>query len=200
MASQLQSTRAAGRVFALRSFAQPTMPAVTPKQRGPFYELRDLLLASPHEAVSEIKKDRALLDARSGLGETLLHWMAIEDVVSAVVTLLDLGSVIDTVNHFGSTPLQDAVQLGRTELCLELLARGASVTHVNNAGESVISTSTILKRHTQLIEALLDRLPSAIPLSDVIDDMTLEDIRHRDDPVAALLRARGIPKSTYFTT
>ena len=89
------------------------------------------------------------------------------------------------MNHFGSTPLQEAVQIGRTEICLELLARGASVTHINDAGDSVISTSTILKRHTQLIAALLDRLPSDIPLSDVIDETTLEGIRHRDDPVDA---------------
>jgi ankyrin repeat protein len=127
----------------------------------------------------------------------MLHWMAVEDASSLVSALIELGAEIDTVNHFGSTPLQEAVQLGRTEICLELLARGASVTHINDAGDSVISTSTILKRHTQLIAALLDRLPSDIPLSDVVDEATLEGIRHRDDPVAALFRARGIPESAY---
>ena len=165
--------------------------------RSPFYELRDLLLSAPQEALSRLRRDRSLLDARSGLGETLLHWMAVEDASSLVSALIELGAEIDTVNHFGSTPLQEAVQLGRTEICLELLARGASVTHINDAGDSVISTSTILKRHTQLIAALLDRLPSDIPLSDVVDETTLEGIRHRDDPVAALFRARGIPESAY---
>lgn len=168
--------------------------------RPPFYELRDLLLSAPQEALSRLRRDRSLLDARSGLGETLLHWMAVEDASSLVSALIELGAEIDTVNHFGSTPLQEAVQLGRTEICLELLARGASVTRINDAGDSVISTSTILKRHTQLTAALLERLPSNIPLSDVVDETTLESIRHRDDPVAALFRARGIPESTYWNS
>ncbi|MBL9117438.1 MAG: ankyrin repeat domain-containing protein [Verrucomicrobiaceae bacterium] len=168
--------------------------------RAPFYELRDLLLSAPQEGLARLKQDRSLLDARSGLGETLLHWMAVEDAASLVSALIELGAEIDTVNHFGSTPLQEAVQLGRTEISLALLARGASVTHINDAGDSVISTSTILKRHTQLIAALLERLPYDIPLSEVIDEMTLESIRHRDDPVAALFRARGIPESTYWNS
>ncbi len=129
----------------------------------------------------------------------MLHWMAVENVLSVVLSLIELGAEIDTVNHFGSTPLQEAVQLGRTEICLELLARGASVTHINEAGETVISTAVILKRHTQLVSALLERLPAHTPLSDVLDDMTIEVIRHRDDPVAGLFRARGIPESTTWS-
>ena len=177
-------------------------PVANNTTRSPFYELRDLLLSAPQEALSRLRRDRSLLDARSGLGETLLHWMAVEDASSLVSALIELGAEIDTVNHFGSTPLQEAVQLGRTEICLELLARGASVTHINDAGDSVISTSTILKRkrNTQLIVALLDRLPSDIPLSDVVDETALEGIRHRDDPVAALFQARGIPESTYWNS
>lgn len=172
---------------------------MTTKQRSPFYELRDLLLASPHEAVARIKTDRRLLNVRSGLGETLLHWMAIEDVLPAVTSLIDLGSAIDTVNNFGSTPLQEAVQLGRTDVCLALLAQGASVTHTNEAGDTVISTSTILKRHTQLVSALFDRLPTDVQLSEMLDDITIEGLRHRDDPVAGLFRLRGLPVSTCWS-
>lgn len=169
---------------------------MTARQQRPFHELRDLFLARPHEAASKIRNDRTLLDTRSDLGETLLHWMAVENNLSAVVTLMDLGSAIDTVNHFGSTPLQDAVQLGNTEICLELLTRGASVTHVDDVGESVLGTATGLKRHTGLVKALLDRLPAEMPLADLIDDLTLDEIRHRNDPVASLMRARGIPPGT----
>jgi ankyrin repeat protein len=119
--------------------------------------------------------------------------MAVENVIPVVLALIEVGAEIDSVNHFDATPLQEAVQLGRTEICLALLARGADVTHKNDLGETVIATATILKRHTQLVTALLDRLPSDTSLADLLDDTTIEWLRHRDDAVARLFRARGLP-------
>lgn len=163
-------------------------------QRDPtFYEIRHLLLNEPAAGLSRIRLDRKLLDVRSGLGETLLHWMAVENQLLLVQALIDLGAVVDPVNHFGSTPLLEAAQLGHTEMCLLLLARGAQVTCKNEAGTSVIASTVQLKRHVELINALLDHVPPTCPLSELLDEIDILQLSSRDDPVAQVFQKRGLP-------
>lgn len=50
-----------------------------------------------------------VLDLRTGLGETALHYLAIENYADAVQLLIDLGARIDVSNDFGRSPLEEAV-------------------------------------------------------------------------------------------
>lgn len=163
-----------------------------------FYEIRHLLLNEPAAGLRRIRSDRKLLDVRSGLGETLLHWLAVENQLSLVQALIDLGAEEDPVNNFGSTPLLEAAQLGLTELCLLLLAKGAQVSHKNEAGTSVIASAVHLKRHVDLIHALLGHVPSGCSLSEFLDDSDIFQLSSRDDLVAQVFQKRGLPPVESF--
>lgn len=163
---------------------------------SPFYELRDLFLGQPEEAYRRIRRDHGLLRIRSGLGETPLHWMSVENAPSVVDSLIALGSEIDSTNNFGSTPLQEAAQLGHTEICRQLLAHGASPCHVNHAGDSVLTSASHLKRHRDLIVDLCRALPPGISEDQMLESSDRLGLWHRDDVVAQTFRDHGLFRPT----
>lgn len=80
-----------------------------------------------------------VLSNRNGLGETMLHWYAIEGSVPVVEKMIALGFDVDTTNHYGSTPLCECAQLGKWEMVELLLARGARTDIRDCNGEDVFA-------------------------------------------------------------
>jgi uncharacterized protein len=78
--------------------------------------LRELIAKEPH-----------LMTERTGLGETPLHYLAVENQIEAVRLLVEKGASVNTVNECGSTPLSDAASLGYDELVGFLLGSGAQL-------------------------------------------------------------------------
>lgn len=109
-----------------------------------FYEIRNALLENMNEALARVRADHSLLDVRSGLGETLLHWFAIEYREDIVKALLDLGASVDPTNHFGSTPFAEAAQLGNENMCRLLLKHGAAIDPVNQNGETPLMLAAFM--------------------------------------------------------
>lgn len=101
-----------------------------------FYDLRTALLVDQDAALERIRADSTLLDVRSGLGETLLHWFAVEYREDIVKALLQHGAAVDPTNHFGSTPFAEAAQLRNEKMCSLLLEHGAAIDPVNQNGET----------------------------------------------------------------
>ncbi len=66
-----------------------------------------------------------LIEARTGLGETPLHYLAVEDQLDAVRVLVESGANVNTVSNVGGTPLSEAALLGYAELVTYLLSVGA---------------------------------------------------------------------------
>lgn len=100
-----------------------------------FYELRDLLHNDMAAALKRIHVDKSLLDVRSGLGETLLHWYAIEYREDIVKALAGMGAEIDPQNRSGNTPLLEAALSHRKSMCRLLLSLGASPDTMNYLGD-----------------------------------------------------------------
>jgi len=100
-----------------------------------FYELRDLLLHDMGAALKSIHADKSLLDVRSGLGETLLHWFAIECHEDIVRALAGMGAEIDPQNSSGNTPLFEAALILRDSMCRLLFSLGASPDTMNYLGD-----------------------------------------------------------------
>jgi ankyrin repeat protein len=67
----------------------------------------------------------ALRDARYLHGETILHFLAVEDYREAVEYLAAHGFDVNSRNEFGAPPLIDVVTLGNYELAKLLLELGA---------------------------------------------------------------------------
>ena len=80
---------------------------------------------SPEAMSALLRAEPELLESRTGLSETPLHFLAVENQLSAVIVLAECGAEINTLNSCGGTPLSEAASLGYEEMVEYLLSRGA---------------------------------------------------------------------------
>lgn len=92
-----------------------------------FYGSLGMVIHDPLRAEDLIRSQPDLLHLRNGVGETLLHYFAIENDLPRVSWLHRLGASLDACDHFGATALMHAVQLDYRELAEYLLVQGADV-------------------------------------------------------------------------
>ena len=74
-----------------------------------------------------VKGHPHVLDLRTGLGETALHYLAIENYADAVQLLIDLGAQVNVTNEFGKSALAEAELAGATDAVAVLRRAGAIV-------------------------------------------------------------------------
>src|SRR6266550_679428 len=91
-----------------------------------------LLVELMHAAVKDAARARELvksyphvLDLRTGLGETALHYLAIENYAEAVRLLIDLGARVNVTNDFGNSALAEAELAGATD-AVKVLKRASA--------------------------------------------------------------------------
>ena len=97
------------------------------------------------EAYDALAEGRALPETllstirvnRNGLGETMLHWYAIEGDPAVLKKLIGLGFDVNTINSFGRTPLFECVTIDRWEVVELLLAHGARTDTRDQNGEDI---------------------------------------------------------------
>ena len=82
---------------------------------------------SVEEGRALLRREPALLGALTGLGETPLHYLVVEDQLEAVKMLVEEGAQINTLNRFGNSALAEAASLGYTALVDWMLANGAKL-------------------------------------------------------------------------
>jgi ankyrin repeat protein len=96
-----------------------------------------------------------LLNARTGLGETPLHYLAVENQLAAVKALVEIkGADVNTLNDFGGSPLSEASALGYTELVRYLLSKGAKL-KITDQKESVLHAA-VRSSNFELVKTILD--------------------------------------------
>src|SRR5688500_9583362 len=92
------------------------------------YQLISAFCSSVDEGKRVLEAEPALMNERTGLGETVLHYLAVENQLAAVKALLEeKGADINTLNDFGNSPLFEATALGYVELVKYLLSKGAKL-------------------------------------------------------------------------
>jgi uncharacterized protein len=82
---------------------------------------------SPDSMLDLVRAEPHLLEARTGLGETPLHYLVVENQLRAVILLVEAGAAVNTVSSVGGTPLSEAASLGYADMVEYLLAHGASL-------------------------------------------------------------------------
>lgn len=86
----------------------------------------------PEDLLKTIKSNK------NDLGETILHWYAIEGERKIVEKIIKLGFDVNTQNEFGNTPLMECALIGRWEIVELLLEYGADPYISNEENENAI--------------------------------------------------------------
>lgn len=143
-----------------------------------------------------LKKDPSLLCAKDGLGETPLHYLAVENDLERVKWLFAKGADVNTQNKFGDTPLLDAASLGYVQMASFLLANGADIRLRNQNGETVISKIAANGPSKPKTEAMLRLLldhAAGIEINELFSDLDVSHARmkHSGD-ILQLLNDQGL--------
>jgi ankyrin repeat protein len=72
-----------------------------------------------------VENDPTVLQLRTGLGETALHYLAVENYADAVQLLIDLGADVNAINQYGATALFEAELADAKEAATSLRLAGA---------------------------------------------------------------------------
>lgn len=103
-----------------------------------WHQLRKALAAGDYAIATRLlKKNAKLLTERNGIGETVLHYLAVEDYREAVAWLHSRGADLNTVNDYGTPVLFEVAQLGYRQLLLWMLELGADPNAKDAYGQGI---------------------------------------------------------------
>lgn len=104
-----------------------------------WYEFRDAVYERRFDdAESMLRETPALLLLTSGLGETALHYLAVEDDLEGVSWLRAKGADLDTKNIFGTPVLFEVAQLEYKKLYGWFVRNGADVRAHDQDGRDIV--------------------------------------------------------------
>ncbi len=106
--------------------------------RSGWHALRDALeQGDPSTADELLQYDPSLIHATNGLGESVLHFLAVENNQPAVSWLREHGADLNVTNEFGIPMLFEVALLGYKDLFLWLVDHGADPTKKNADLQSI---------------------------------------------------------------
>lgn len=105
-----------------------------------WYELRDAVGQKNFSAAEHLLKEHpSLPTARNGIGETVLHFLAIENDEVGVAWLRSRGFALDTKNEFGTPVVFEVAQLRYKALLRWLIESGADISGKDGEGRDIRS-------------------------------------------------------------
>jgi len=106
--------------------------------RPEWYQLRDALEQADFvTAAALVEKVPPLIDERNGIGETVLHFLAVENNQPAVEWLHARRADLNATNKFGTPLLFEVADLGYRDLLVWLLQHGANPTKKKSDGQTL---------------------------------------------------------------
>src|SRR5216683_7597931 len=106
-----------------------------------WYELRNAVCIREFDLAEKIlATNPGLMLLRDGMGETVLHFLAVENDSKGVSWLHSRGFDLDTKNDFGTPAIFEVAQLGYKDLFLWFLANGADVFARDGEGHNILES------------------------------------------------------------
>lgn len=103
-----------------------------------WYELRTLVAGKKFaEAAALIEHEPSICSAVNGLGETVLHYLAVENDAEGVSWLWEKGFDINTRNGFGTPVVFEVAQLDYKALLQWFISSGANVKCQDSDGKNI---------------------------------------------------------------
>jgi ankyrin repeat protein len=104
-----------------------------------WYEFRNAVYSQDFSRADEmLKANPALLRMVNSLGETVLHYLAVENDVEGVAWLYARGSDLNTRNDFGTPVLFEVALLEYKDLFKWFVEKGADVHVTDNYGQDIV--------------------------------------------------------------
>ncbi len=142
-------------------------------------ELIDAVVQDRQKARQMLKRHPSLLNARRGLGETAIHFLAVEGCTEGVQFLAVAGADVNAKNEFGDAPVIDAALLGKAEVVRTLLSFGADPNATSTTKDNALHCA-IRSGNPAVVDVLLqagaspsyrtelgETVFSALPKSDI---------------------------------
>lgn len=133
---------------------------------------------STADGLQLLAAERHLAEARTGLGETPLHYLAVENHLDAVRALVEFGADVNTLNDFGATPLSDAGSLGHSEIVKYLLSVGAKLAVEGQDEPTIVRAASSGSLET--VQLLLDA-GAEVDATNDLDETALHIAASKDD-------------------
>ena len=104
-----------------------------------WYHLRNAVYEQRYSDAQDLIKNRPeLISLRNGIGETVLHFLAVENDIRGVKWLYNQGFDINTKNDFGTPVIFEVAHLGYKELLTWLFENKADFKAIDNEGYYII--------------------------------------------------------------
>jgi ankyrin repeat protein len=100
-------------------------------QKAEWIELYNILESGANPYPQLVEKCKS---SRTGIGETMLHWYAIEGSPDVLQKLINLGLEVNVQNSFGNTPIMECAQISRWDNARVLFSNGADLKITNEDG------------------------------------------------------------------
>jgi ankyrin repeat protein len=89
-------------------------------------KLMQFAVNNPKLARKLVRDHPEVLNLRTGLGETALHYLAVENCADAVQLLIELGAEVNVTNQFGASALEEVIRVGANATA-EVLQRAGAI-------------------------------------------------------------------------
>lgn len=103
-----------------------------------WYELRELLLKNNYDGASKLLSTLPdLVNARNSIGETVLHYLAVENKIDNVSWLHNKGASLNVINKFGVPVVFEVAQLGYKSFLTWFYENGADFKTTSDDGLNI---------------------------------------------------------------
>jgi ankyrin repeat protein len=144
------------------------------------------------KAAEILDRHPKLIRSTNSLGETVLHYLAVEGRAEAVELLLKRGAVVDTRDFSNATPLHHAAQLGYVDLVRLLLFHEADVKAVDHNQETALHFAARSKGAAEIVSLLLQAGADVNAFSGLERPLDTALKAGRKDAADLLLAAGGV--------
>ncbi|MCE5231532.1 ankyrin repeat domain-containing protein [bacterium] len=140
--------------------------------------------AEAHDLLTE-----ETLRVRNSVGETLLHFFAVERNIAAVKLLLDKGAEIDPIDTGHRTPLMEAAMLGHSDIVQLLLQYGADP-KLQAHGETALRNA-LSSRMYEVADILIEAGADVNQRDPMGETILFEAVRTEDVDMIRYLLGKG---------
>jgi ankyrin repeat protein len=156
-----------------------------------FYKLINTVLEDLDASEKLLKKEPDLIYEKNGIGETVFHYLVVENKLHEVQWLYNKGSKINTTNDFGNTPLSEAASIGNIEVCKFLIEKGADH-KVRDEEEGTALSTAAINNKIDVVKLLLELVKSEENLADYFSFIDYDVLLDKESICAKLMSLKGL--------